>query len=124
MKNLITLLFLVLITTTSMYAQLEEGIYRYENDLVSLSFNSADNGWILSDVVVTNKKTGIIMTGAGEWFRVNMNAVDADYSGPEAWYQFETKECSYEFDEPSDKLVLREGCGTAEAKEYVLNRAH
>jgi len=124
MRNLTTLLFLVLITTTSMNAQLGDDIYRYENDLVSLSFNSSDNGWILSDVVFTNKKTGIIMTGAGEWFRVNMNGVDEDYSGPEAWYQFETKECFYEFDEPSEKLVLREGCGTAEAKEYVLNRVN
>lgn len=124
MRNLTTIVTLLVISTSSLNAQLNEGIYKYANDLISLSFTCADSGWILSDVVVTNKKTGSTVTGAGEWFKINMNGVDPDYSGPEAWYQFETKECFYEFDEPSEKLVLREGCGTAEAKEYVLTRLH
>ena len=124
MRDLTTIAILLFISTSSLIAQLNEGIYRYANDHILLSFRCADSGWILSDVVVTNKKTGSTVTGAGEWFKINMNGVDPDYSGPEAWYQFETKECFYEFDEPSEKLVLREGCGTAEAKEYVLQRLH
>ncbi len=121
MTRITLLLISIFLVSLSSQAQKGEGKYHYANDEISLTFTVIDGGWGLSEVVFTNKKTGKSTTGVGEWFKLNMNGVDPDYNGPEGWYQFETQECYYEFNEPHETLSLLEGCGTSDDKEYTLN---
>lgn len=110
----------ILLFSFSSNAQTGEGNYHYANDEIILTFVTIDGGWGLSDVVLTHTKTGKSASGVGEWFKLNMNGVDPDYKGPEGWYQFELNECYYEFNEPTETLILVEGCGKAESKKYIL----
>jgi hypothetical protein len=120
MKRKILLLLSTFLLTFTVYAQIEEGNYRYSNEEISLTFTIIDGGWAISEVVLTHKKTGKSSTGTGEWFKLNMNGVDPGYNGPEGWYQFETKDCYYEFNEPTKTLILVEGCKANDSKKYTL----
>jgi hypothetical protein len=108
------------LTPLKIYSQLSEGQYTYSNNDLSLSLTISDGGWAISKATITRNLTGKTITGAGEWFKVNMNGADEDYKGPEGWYQFENSECFYEFNEPSNELKLTEGCGQNEQKTYLL----
>jgi hypothetical protein len=60
--------------------------------------------------------------GSGEWFRVNIHGADPEYDGPLGWYQFQTTNCNYSFNEPSSELVLSKyDCKNGEPEaEYTL----
>jgi hypothetical protein len=120
MKKITILLAIAFLSSFTSFAQISEGKFTYSNNELSLTFTTIDGGWGLSDIVITYKNTGKTATGVGEWFKVNMNGADPDYSGPEGWYQFETTECYFEFNTPSDTLLLMEGCKNMADKKYEL----
>jgi hypothetical protein len=82
-------------------SQINVGRYSYTNGKITLSFNDK---------------------GSGEWFRVNIHGADPEYDGPLGWYQFQTTNCNYSFNEPSSELVLSKyDCKNGEPEaEYTL----
>lgn len=109
------------------YSQLSDGNYTFKNADFTLSFTIASDGWEMNDVVLTNMKTGKKENAIGEWFKVNMNGADADYSGPEGWYQFQTTQCNYDFNVPTSKLILQQfDCDEVYGKaiKYTLTRQY
>lgn len=105
------------------YAQMSDGNYTFKNADFTLTFTISSDGLEMNDVVLTNLKTGKKENAIGEWFKLNMNGADADYSGPEGWYQFQTTKCNYDFNVPTSKLILRQfDCDDVYGKsiKYVL----
>ena len=106
MKNIIYSTIIFLCFSNSSFSQMDDGKYKFANNEITLSFTITGDGWQIKEIKITNNTTKKIVTGQGEWFRVNLNGVDADYDGPEGWYQIQTSECNYEFNVPSNKLTL------------------
>lgn len=107
------------------YSQMSDGNYTFKNADFTLTFTIASDGWEMNDVVLTNMKTGKKENAIGEWFKVNMNGADADYSGPEGWYQFQTTKCNYDFNVTTNKLILKQfDCDEVYGKsiQYTLFR--
>ena len=125
MKKLFLLLFFAFSSTLS-FAQLSDGNYTYSNDEIILKFTVSDGGQTLNNVVLVYNNTKSIETGKGNWFFINLNGASPDYSGPTAWYQFQTDQCNFEFDLPSSQLVLsRFDCKNKKTEaKFVLNRAN
>lgn len=123
MKNVLLILF-VLIFFRNGFSQLNNGSYTFKSAELTLSFTISNEGWDVSKVVLLNNKTGQKEFGSGEWFRVNRNGADADYSGADGWYQFQTSNCNYSFDEPNSKLVLQQYDCAKNRKDmtYTLTR--
>jgi hypothetical protein len=109
------------------YAQMTDGNYTYKNAELTLSFTIAGDGWEIYNIVLTNTTNGRKENATGEWFKVNMNGVEEDYSGPEGWYQFQTDNCNYDFNEATNKLVLQKfDCAKnpGDSREYTLIRQY
>jgi hypothetical protein len=109
------------------YAQMTDGNYTYKNTELTLSFTIAGDGWEIYNIVLTNITNGRKENATGEWFKVNMNGVEEDYSGPEGWYQFQTDNCNYDFNEATNKLVLQKfDCAKnpGDSREYTLIRQY
>lgn len=103
---------------------LADGNYKFLNDQLSLEFSLSDAGWTLHEITLNEGKEGVSLKGAGEWFKVNPNGVEEDYSGPMGWYQFSVGSCDYEFDTPGETLMLRRsGCRNGEKDaEFSLKK--
>jgi len=114
----LTLVLSILLSYTA-FSQLGQGSYSYSNNEISLSFSTIDDGWGMENIIITHAATGKSVTGFGEWFRVNKNGIDGEYTGPDGWYQIEANGCNYEFNEPGDKLELSEECN-GKSKTYIL----
>ena len=94
--------------TSYSFSQMDNGNYVYKNSDFTLSFTIENGGWEISNIILLNNKTGKKEKGSGIWFKVNRNGADADYSGPDGWYQFQTSKCNFSFDEPTSKLILQQ----------------
>jgi hypothetical protein len=124
MKIILSILF-VLFLFGNGFSQLNNGNYTFKSADFTLSFTISSEGWDVSQIILLNNKTGQKEYGSGEWFRINKNGVDEDYSGPDGWYQFQTGKCNYSFDEPTSKLVLEQYDCVVNRREmtYTLTRA-
>jgi len=114
-KNYLVLALLTLIGAPA-FSQSDEAHYAFSNETHFLEFDLAENGSLINNAFLINKVTGDIESGSGSWFRVNMNAVDPDYSGPEGWYEFSTENCSYtfKFSNNEDSLFLTNECSNGQ----------
>lgn len=123
--KIILSIFFVLFLFGNVFSQLNDGNYTFKSADFTLSFTISNEGWDVSKIILLNNKTGQKESGSGEWFRVNRNGADADYSGPDGWYQFQTSKCNYSFDEPTSKLVLKQYDCIVNRREmtYILTRA-
>jgi antitoxin component YwqK of YwqJK toxin-antitoxin module len=91
-------------------AQLDEGKYSYSSKTYSLTFEVSGGGREISTatlVDLSNQKRQTIVSGTGAF--ISNNNIE--------WYQFDTKECHYEFDfkyndgKPMQSLTLhKSGC--------------
>lgn len=106
MKSLLFYICVFFSSIRVLHAQLDDGKYTYSNNEIIFSFEVSDWGWTVSSVKITIIKTNQAYYGQGEWFKVNPNGVDEDYSGPLGWYQLQTNNCEYEFDEPTGNTLL------------------
>jgi hypothetical protein len=106
MKTLILTCCAIMFITNSAFSQLSNGKYKYSNAEIALSFTISDEGYVISEIVLTNKTINKVFKAEGEWFEVNRNGADAGYDGPSGWYQFQTQECNYDFNTPNSKLIL------------------
>jgi hypothetical protein len=88
------------------FAQLKDGKYTFSNDEITFSFDISDYGWVISYAKIIIKKSNNTYIGKGEWFKVNTNGMEEDYSGPLGWYQFQIDDCAFEFDEPVDNSIF------------------
>jgi hypothetical protein len=116
---------IILCFSNSSFSQMNDGKYKFANNEITLSFTITDEGFQIKEINITNNTTKKILPGEGEWFKVNLNGVDADYNGPEGWYQIQTAECNYEFNVPSNKLTLSQyDCkkGLKEKKYQLLKK--
>jgi hypothetical protein len=121
----ISLSILAFFTLGYSFSQMEDGHYTYSNSEFTLMFTIGDGGWEIYEIILIKNSIDGSMAGIGEWFKVNMNGVDEDYNGPEGWYQFQTDDCRYDFNEAKDELRLRQfDClGNPDAMaEYILTR--
>lgn len=119
MNKLLASFILIIAASGSALAQIGDDNYTYSNNEITLSFSTTDNGWSMENIIITHTASGKSVTGFGEWLKINRNGVDADYTGPDGWYQIEANDCVYEFDEPGDKLELSESCA-GKSKTYIL----
>jgi hypothetical protein len=87
---------------------MSDGIYSFKNSELTLSFKVDGDGYDIYNVILTYHSNGQKEYGTGQWFKVNMNGVDPDYSGPNGWYQFQTSRCNYSFNETTNKLTLEQ----------------
>jgi hypothetical protein len=104
---------------------MEDGHYTYSNSEIILMFTIGGGGWEIYEIILIKKSLDGLTGGTGKWFKVNLNGVDEDYKGPEGWYQFQTNDCRYEFDEANDELRLHQfDCigNPNGAVEYILTR--
>ena len=108
MMKKIYLTLLALFTLGYSFSQMEDGEYIYSNSEITLMFTIGGAGWEIYDIALVKNATDDSMGGTGEWFKVNMNGVDEDYEGPEGWYQFQTDDCRYDFNEAKDELKLNQ----------------
>jgi hypothetical protein len=125
MMKKIYLTLLALFTLGYSFSQMEDGEYTYSNTEITLMFTIGGAGWEIYDIVLVKNATDDSMGGTGEWFKVNMNGVDKDYEGPEGWYQFQTDDCRYDFNEAKNELNLNQfDCfgNPDDAAEYILIR--
>ncbi len=90
---LTTLLFF---STHTVFSQMAEGQHTFANNEVTLELTISDNGWTISSATLTNKTTKKTSTGKGEYRHANNIE----------WYEFQTTDCNYDFDIPTDKLAL------------------
>lgn len=107
------------------FSQMEDGEYTYSNSEIILMFTIGGGGWEIYDIVLVKTSTDDSMGGTGEWFKVNMNGVDEEYSGPQGWYQFQTDDCRYDFNEANDELRLHQfDCfgDPGNVAEYILTK--
>jgi hypothetical protein len=123
MKKIFFLFLFVIISKTG-YAQLNPGDYTYHNNEVILKFTVEDGGMTLKNLVLVYINSKTIEMGEGSWFMVNMRGADPSYSGPSGWYQFQTENCNFDFNEPGPQLTLsRFSCqNNNEDVKLVLNK--
>ncbi|MEY3501576.1 MAG: hypothetical protein RL308_3249 [Bacteroidota bacterium] len=105
-KNFLIYMIGIFALSNVSYAQLNDGKYTFSNDELTFSFETSDGGWVISYAKITVKKSNKTYDGKGEWFKVNPNGVDEEYSGPLGWYQLQINDCVFEFDEPIDNSIF------------------
>jgi len=88
---------LILCTQTA-FAQMADGQYTFSNDEVSLELNITGEGWTIATATLTNKTSKKTLTGKGEYRHANNFE----------WYDFQTTECNYSFEIPTNNLVLEQ----------------
>jgi hypothetical protein len=124
-NKLFIALFLSAITYFPAFSQLGEGHFIYSNEQLSFEFDLIDNGWTIEKTLLKNKLNGAEETGAGEWFKVNMNGMEPDYNGPDGWFEFSSPNCAYTFtlNIDSDTLYLKNECSNSQfPSENILIR--
>jgi hypothetical protein len=107
-----TLLFLSVFLSASLFGQIanmgesrfDDGYHHYTNDSIYVMFLISDYGRSMDTVVIHNRITGAIEKGSGYWHGLNLNGVDADYNGPDGWYEMHTNRCYYELDKPETSI--------------------
>jgi hypothetical protein len=70
----------------------------FEDNQLSIELTIIDNGWTISSVVLTNLSTKKTSIGQG-LFRSENNI---------EWYEFQTDDCNYDFDVPTENLILNQ----------------
>ena len=99
MKKIFYSLTLILfLTSQTAFSQMDGGKYTFSNNAIILELTITGGGWTISSATVTNTTTKKTSNGTGE-FR-SANNIE--------WYEFQTNDCNYSFDVPSDKLVLEQ----------------
>lgn len=93
-----------------LFRKWKKEIYTYANKEITLTFTIIEGGFKITDINLTNNSTKKIVTGTGEMMKYSMNV----------WYQFQTKDCDFEFDVPENKMILSQFCGKAKSKKYEL----
>ena len=118
MKKLFFLVVIVL-SSKSAFSQLDAGSYKFSNNEITLNFTIPDYASDSMPVKLTYNLTQKTIPGVMQFMRSNGKA-----SNFMEWYQFQTSECNYDFDVPSNKLVLRQSeCKKGQkAKKYQLTR--
>jgi hypothetical protein len=102
------------IFSNAVFAQLDDGSYKYTNNEITLSFKIEENGWKISNITLTNNVSKKTLTGTGNYMK----------AGSIFWYQFQTTECNYDFDVPISMLTLSQfDCKNGKKdRKYVLTR--
>ena len=91
-KQLLTIISFLLLSYCS-FSQLDNGTYKYENPKMKLILVLTGDGQVVESVTINNLETGKVETGKGEFVLVNTEEGKSN-----AWYQFTTEICNYEFD--------------------------
>jgi len=94
---------MLLFTAQTAFSQMNDGQYTFANNEVTLELTITGNGWTISSATLTNKTTKKISTGKGEYRHANNVASGINLI---EWYEFQTTDCNYDFDIPTDKLAL------------------
>ena len=117
MKIKTLLLAISIMFAASAFSQHADGKYSFKNSQgMKCDLNFSDGGWKVSiKLNMGNVAPGKTFEGTGEW----MN------QGGGHWYQINTSNCSFDFDEPSSTLKLTlydcTKSGMKEAK-YTLSK--
>jgi hypothetical protein len=114
MRHLVLSILLFFVFSNAVFAQLDDGNYKYTNNEITLSFKIEGSGWEISNIILTNNVSKKTLTGTGNYMK----------AGSIFWYQFHTNECNYEFDVPGAKLTLSQfDCKNGiKKREYLLTR--
>ena len=115
----IVLILILVVVSNSVYSQHSDGRYTYRNEkgmVCDLVFS--EDGWKVSVNLnmgsVSNSKQ---LKGVGQWLN----------QGGGEWYQVNTENCSFDFDQPNNQLKISiydcEKSGL-KAKEYVLKKTN
>jgi hypothetical protein len=89
----ITALFL---NINSLFAQMDDGIHIYENNLFKVEMAISNGGQNIASAKITDKETNKTSIGSGI-YRNN---------GDMYWYELQTNECNYDFNEPKQDVML------------------
>lgn len=106
-------LLLMIIVPLLGYAQLNDGNYFFRNsDGVTCTINASGGGWTINVELKDGSKT---YKGSGV-FR-NEHGL--------GWYEFQTPECNFEFDEPNDTITIsRFDCkANVSESKYILTKS-
>ncbi len=90
------LLFLLLISSFQLLAQLDAGSYKFTDGELVMDLILIDGGETIQSVNIIKK--GKTLIGSGEYRRSNGFG----------WYEFKTSECNYNFDISTGSIVLEE----------------
>ena len=77
------------------------GALKYQDFVFTVSIGGI--GWDIESIQF-NKREEVLKDGY--WRTVNMNGVDENYDGPTGWYEFQTDQCNYSFDEPQNGRII------------------
>jgi len=94
--TLIKSTILLFLFSQNLFSQMDDGKYKFSNNVISLDFTVSENGQTISSASIVNATTKKTSTGQGIYRSANNIE----------WYEFQTSDCDYEFDIPTDKLVL------------------
>jgi hypothetical protein len=100
MKKLILAISLLLSTTAD--AQLVDGTYYCSRGIYTVSAIVCEAGEEICSFEINYNDT-LVISGTGDWFRVNMRGVDEEYDGPEGWYVIQLDSQEIEADLISDQ---------------------
>jgi hypothetical protein len=108
MKTKILFIFSFAFSVNYFFAQSSDGKYTYQNEKgMTCSVTISEGGWKAAVVLNLGKSyNGKVIKARGDWFKINRNAVEPDYNGPEGWYQVSDGNCNIDFDEPGKTLKL------------------
>lgn len=95
-KSFLSLTLILFLISQNLFSQLADGKYTFSNNVISLDFTVSENGQTISSATIVNATTKKTSTGKGIYRSANNIE----------WYEFQTSDCNYEFDIPTDKLVL------------------
>lgn len=103
----------LLFATQIAFAQMADGNYTFTNNDVTLELAITGGGWTISSATVTNNITKKASTGKGEYRHANNVE----------WYEFQTSDCNYDFDVPTNRLLLNQfDCKNGEQSiKYTLS---
>jgi hypothetical protein len=96
------------------FAQMDNGSYSYANNEITVNFIIVDDGWAISGITMTDNATKKTIKGTGEY----RNAEDIE------GYEFQTTDCNYSFDIPTNNLILEqyECSNGGKEKKYTLTK--
>lgn len=80
------------------FSQMADGQYTFANNEITLELTITGDGWTISSATLTNNTTRKTLTGKGIYRQANNVK----------WYEFQTAECNYDFDVPTDQLTLNQ----------------
>jgi hypothetical protein len=115
------ILFIILSSLFSLFSFgqfSEDGDYSFtDGKLYSLDIQICEDGESVCMFNFKHDENSINFSESGEWFRVNLNGVPENYTGPVGWYQIYYEDITYEFENlPNGKFKLTKGDDT-----YILN---